>query len=210
MSSDAAVTGRGQRTAARLRQSAREVFAEVGYIAARVEDIVSGAEVSHGTFYTYYHNKADVLADLVAAAAARLTEVAAAPWEDGREGIRVALERIIGRFLEVYADESDVVRAWVEAAAVDAEFASLLRRLRGQFVDRVAQHLESAGEAGGHDAGVAASALVAMVEGYAIEHLGGGQMRVPNPAVIRTLAALWHGGLFGLASPQELNSVRRT
>lgn len=191
-----AATSRGRATAARLRAAAREVFAELGYTSARVEDIVTRAEVSHGTFYTYYENKARVLADLVAATAERLNQVAAAPWDDGPD-VRATLERIIGEFLTVYTEESDVVGAWVEAAAVERDFARLLRELRGEFVERVAENLAPAALAGGHDPVAAASALVAMVEGYAIEHLG--SRTAAPPAAVRTLTAIWHGGLQSLA-----------
>lgn len=169
------------------------MFAKVGYANARVEDIVTRAHVSHGTFYTYYDNKAAVLADLVEVAAARLEQVLAAPWEG--PDVRATLERVIGEFLAVHADEADVMRAWAEAAAVDADFATLRTQLRAGFVDKVAANLAPAAELGRHDPRAAASALVAMVEGYANEHLSGEAPR----QIVRTLAAIWYGGLLGLS-----------
>lgn len=194
-----ATTARGRRTADRLRSAAREVFAEIGYVSARVEDIVSRAQVSHGTFYTYFENKAAVLEALVREAAGRLDEVVAGPW-DGDDP-RMALERVIGEFLDVYADEADVFGAWVEAAAVDPNFAALLAETRGEFVDRVAHNVAPAAEAGGHDPQTAARALVAMVEGFVIEHSE--DAREAPPGLVRTLAAIWHGGLLGLAGGAE-------
>lgn len=170
---------------------------------ARVDDIVAAADVSHGTFYTYYENKAAVLADLVRSAADRLQAVASEPWDPADEPtgledvtVRETIERVIGRFLSVYAQESDVVRAWVEAAAVDGEFGRLLTKLRSGFVDRIAENLAPAAFAGGHDPRTAASALVAMVEGYVIEHPD--EPQAAPAEVVRTLAAIWHGGLLGL------------
>ncbi|MGH3440702.1 MAG: TetR/AcrR family transcriptional regulator [Nitriliruptorales bacterium] len=198
-----ATTERGRRTAARLRRAARDAFADVGYVNARVDDIVAAADVSHGTFYTYYENKAAVLADLVRSAADRLQAVASEPWDPADEPtgledvtVRETIERVIGRFLSVYAQESDVVRAWVEAAAVDGEFGRLLTKLRSGFVDRIAENLAPAAFAGGHDPRTAASALVAMVEGYVIEHPD--EPQAAPAEVVRTLAAIWHGGLLGL------------
>ncbi|MDQ4130735.1 MAG: TetR/AcrR family transcriptional regulator [Actinomycetota bacterium] len=188
-----ATSGRRRETAARLRDAARHVFAEIGYANARVEDIVSLAQVSHGTFYTYYDNKAAVLADLVDTAAARLEQVLAAPWEG--PDVRAALERVIGEFLAIHSDEADVMRAWAEAGAVDADFATLRTELRAGFVEKVAANLAPVAEPGGHDPRAAASALVAMVEGYANEHLSG---EAPNE-IVRTLAAIWYGGLLGLS-----------
>jgi AcrR family transcriptional regulator len=194
-----ATTERGRRTADRLRTAARDVFAEIGYVSARVEDIVSRAEVSHGTFYTYFDNKAAVLEALVREAAERLDEVVAGPWAGDEP--RAALERVIGEFLEVYAGEADVLGAWVEAAAIDPDFAALLAETRGEFIDRVARNVAPAAEAGGHDAQTAARALVAMVEGFVIEHSEDAR-RAP-PDLVRTLAAIWHGGLIGLAGGAE-------
>lgn len=194
-----AATERGRRTAARLRGAAREVFADVGYAGARVEDIVSLAEVSHGTFYTYYENKAGVLDALVQEAAARLEEVAAGSWEG--DPPRAALERVIGEFLDIYADEADVLGAWVEAAAVDPDFATLLAATREEFIERVARNVAPAAEAGGHDPYDAARALVAMIEGFVTEHPGATSLR--DPELVRTLAAIWHGGLLGLAGHAE-------
>jgi AcrR family transcriptional regulator len=194
-----AATERGRRTASRLRNAAREVFAEVGYAGARVEDIVARAEVSHGTFYTYFENKAGVLDALVQEAARRLEHVAGGPW-DGEEP-RAVLERVIGEFLDVYADEAEVLGAWVEAAAVDPDFAALLADTRDDFIQRVARNVAPAAEAGGHDPRTVASALVAMIEGFVTEHPDA--LRRDHPRLVRTLAAIWHGGLLGLAGHAE-------
>ncbi|MDP9405268.1 MAG: TetR/AcrR family transcriptional regulator, partial [Actinomycetota bacterium] len=114
---------RGARTAARLRQAARDAFNELGWHATRVEDIVGRAGVSHGTFYTYYENKAALLDDLVRASQAHLIELASAPWE--ADDVRGALERIIGGFLDHYADDKVVMRTWLQAAREERSFAEL-------------------------------------------------------------------------------------
>lgn len=45
--------------------AARDVFAEKGYLAATVEDIVARVEVARGTFYLYFKDKRDVYQALV-------------------------------------------------------------------------------------------------------------------------------------------------
>ena len=97
------------------------------------------------------------------------------------------------------------MRAWIEAAATDRDFSKMLVEVRAGFVDRVAANLEWAAHTGGHDAHTAASALVAMVEGYAVEHQSSGSSEAPAAAV-RTLAAIWYGGLIGLAGGEEQGS----
>lgn len=183
---------RARDTAERLRDAAREVFAELGYVGARVEDVVRRAGVSHGTFYTYYPNKAAILEALVRGTATRLEAIAAAPWE--ASDVTAAIERVIGAFLEVYADEVDVIGVWFEAAATEPGFAKLLRDVRHGYVARVAENLAPIAEVGGHDPRVAASALVGMVEGYATERYEVASA-AERTAAVRTLTALWYGGL---------------
>ncbi|MDI7862680.1 TetR/AcrR family transcriptional regulator [Rhizobiaceae bacterium n13] len=50
----------------RILEAATRLFREVGYEAARIEDIAECAEVSVGTFYNYYQNKGDMLLATVA------------------------------------------------------------------------------------------------------------------------------------------------
>ncbi|HEX9767164.1 MAG TPA: helix-turn-helix domain-containing protein, partial [Nitriliruptorales bacterium] len=75
------MSGRGAKTQARLRKAALQAFEELGWQATRVQDVVERAGVSHGTFYTYYDNKAAVLIDLVADSQAALLALALQPWE---------------------------------------------------------------------------------------------------------------------------------
>ena len=56
----------------RILEAATALFREVGYDAARIEDIALTAEVSVGTFYNYYQNKGDIL---VAAVTMEVEEV---------------------------------------------------------------------------------------------------------------------------------------
>lgn len=184
-------TARGERTAARLRAAAREVFADVGYAAARVEDIVAVAGVSHGTFYTYFENKAAVLDALVDETAGALLAVAEEPWEG--DDVEATLETVIGRFVDLILRDAPVIAAWLEASAHEAYFRERLRAVRDRVARQVAGHIAPVSRAG-HDPEVVAGALVAMVEGYATRGLltaGADDRR----AAVRTLARLWAGGL---------------
>ncbi|MDX1657267.1 MAG: TetR/AcrR family transcriptional regulator [Nitriliruptorales bacterium] len=185
-------TRRGAATAERLRVAAREVFAEHGYAAARVEDVVAAAGVSHGTFYTYYDNKAAVLDALVDDTAEALAAVAAEPW-DG-EDVTATVEDVLSRFVEVFIGEADVIRTWLEASALEPEFRQRLKAVRRGYIERVAEQLAPVTETTEHDAQVAAGALVAMVEGYATARFDSvaGEERA---AAVRTLAAIWSGGI---------------
>jgi AcrR family transcriptional regulator len=188
-------TSRGERTRARLCEAARAVFAERGYAPTRVEDVVEAAGVSHGTFYTYFDNKAAILDALIDATATDLQAVVDDPW-DGPDGA-ATIEAVIDRFVAVFAAHGDVMRAWLEASAHEPHFRQRLREVRRGYVQRVAEVLEPVLAPTSHDPGVAAAALVAMVEGYASEGLRDASAR--RAEVVRTLSGLWLGGLIRLA-----------
>lgn len=185
-------TVRGERTAARLRTAARAVFARLGYASARVEDVVAEAGVSHGTFYTYYENKAAVLDALIDATAVELLQVVEEPWEG--PDVEATVESVIDRFLEVFLEHGDVVRVWLEASAHEPHFRARLREVRAGYASRVAENLAPGLAGTPHDPQVAAAALVAMVEGYATEGLAGAGAG-ERASVVATLAAIWFGGL---------------
>jgi AcrR family transcriptional regulator len=191
-------TSRGERTRARLRDAAREVFAERGYAAARVEDVVAVAGVSHGTFYTYFTNKAGALDALIDETARELQAVVEEPW-DGPDAA-AAIAAVIERFVGIFAEHADVVGTWLEASAHETHFRHRLREVRDGYIARVAAQLDPALEGTGHDPSVAAAALVAMVEGYATQGLRFDD-EADRASRTRTLAALWFGGLLGLTQP---------
>lgn len=188
-------SSRGAATARRLRHAAREVFADVGFATARVEDVVALAGVSHGTFYTYYDNKAAVLDALVDDTAAALRSVAGEPW-DG-DDVASAIEGVIGRFVDVFVEQADVIRVWIEASSHEPHFRKRLEHVRGEYAQRVADHLQGVTRDTAHDPSVAATALVAMVEGYAMRRADPASLRERD---VRTLARMWLGALRALAA----------
>jgi AcrR family transcriptional regulator len=163
-------SGRGSsRTASRLRQAAVAAFEDLGWQATRVADITRQAGVSHGTFYTYYENKAALAEDLIRSSMADLMALASEPWK--ADDVRGALERVIGGFLDVYQRDRVVLRTWLEAARENRLFSVRYLAARGAFVDRVADQITAVAAASGRDdippPRTVASALVAMVEHFA-------------------------------------------
>jgi AcrR family transcriptional regulator len=74
--SDASEVGRRAQTKARNREAilaaARRVFAEQGYEAASVRDIIRRTDLASGTFYNYFRSKEEIARAMVADAAQRL------------------------------------------------------------------------------------------------------------------------------------------
>lgn len=195
-----ATTSRGAKTRARLRRAAIEAFGELGWRATRVEDIVQRAGVSHGTFYTYYDNKAALLDELVRGSQRDFEALASDRWEAG--DVRGALERVIGGFLDLYQRDALLMRTWLQAARDDARFGGLYREARTLFVERVASNVAAAVAAGGRDPEpppeTVASTLVSMVEHFAYCWMVLGEPHERDDA-IESLVLVWGAALNALA-----------
>jgi AcrR family transcriptional regulator len=191
------------RTAERLRQAAREAFADLGWQATRVQDIVQRAGVSHGTFYTYYTNKAAVLDDLVRVSQGDLAALAAQPWESG--DVRSALQGIIGGLIDLYERDAPILRSWLQAARDERQFSDLYVELRALYISRVASNLDAvielSGEASAAPSRTIAAALVAMVEQLCYGWLVLGEEH-DREDVIAALVMIWGSTLNALAGFQ--------
>ncbi len=194
------MSSRGARTAAKLREAAKEAFDELGWRGARVEDVVKRAGVSHGTFYTYYENKSALLSDLVRQSQADIAALASAPWAG--EDVRGALEAVIAGFIDRYARDAVTMRVWLEAARDDPMFGAMYLDARAMFVDRVADNVGAvvvaSGRTGGPPASTVASTLVAMVEHFAYCWLVLGEEH-ERADVIESIVVVWGSTLNALA-----------
>lgn len=84
----------------RILEAASTLFRQVGYESARIDAIAELAEISVGTFYNYYENKADLLLAIVSMEVEEVLHqgeaVVAAPPADPVE----ALCRLIGTYYD--------------------------------------------------------------------------------------------------------------
>ena len=118
--SGTAVLGRRERTKqanrAAILEAARRVFADLGYGAASVRDIVRATDLAAGTFYNYFPDKEAVFRALVDDFA-----------EEARRRVRVARLRATSgaAFVE------DAYRAYFEYVVEDPEMVLVIRRNMG-------------------------------------------------------------------------------
>ena len=121
---------RGRRTMRKLLDAGVEIFAQRGFHAARVDDIVKLAKTSHGTFYLYFSNKEELFRALAHEVAEEMISLADSlpPIDPGPEG-RARLRAWLARFVEVYEHYGPVIRAWTEAEIGGSEFGRLGRCL---------------------------------------------------------------------------------
>src|SRR5438105_9130552 len=118
-----AKTRRGAATRARLVDAAATVFAECGYSAARISDMVRLAGIWQGNFYRHFQSKDEIL-----------LAVLEGPLDDlrrgssRRQGAEVVLSELVAAnraFFWAYARHRHVFRVMREAAASNPEFGRL-------------------------------------------------------------------------------------
>ena len=158
---------------ARLLDAAAAVFAEHGFRAATVEQIVAAAELSKGTFYWNFSGKEDLFLSLLdervdqpVRALMELTRTAPAD-QPTATGVGAGLESLI-------ANERDALllahEYWMRAAR-DERVAERYRRRQENLRELLAEALSSRHEKTGVPLGVPApklaTAFVALAEGLA-------------------------------------------
>jgi AcrR family transcriptional regulator len=194
------LTDRGRRTRDNLLQSARTVFERRGYTATRMADIAKAAGVSHGTVYTWFADKEAVLRALVGDIVAEVF-AALAIGDEIPEPQQRMLEAN-RRYLAAYRRHGRMLEVVEEAAATDARYRDALDGVRRDHVARVTRditRLQQSGLASDDiDAGVAAGALCAMVEGFGRHWYGRGEQDdapYDDDTAVETLTRLWARGL---------------
>ena len=194
----APLSARGERTRTKLVTAARTVFEERGFDGARMGDVAEAAGVSHGTVYTWFDTKEDLLRAVIDSVTADLYASLSVPDATSPiERIAIANER----YLAAYRSTARLLEVVEQAAVVDESFRAVLANLRTTHVERVAKTIRRWQREGAAqtdlDAQVSAAALCAMVEGFARHWLGRGEEH-DEATAMRTLTELWARGL-GLA-----------
>ncbi|MBX3248968.1 MAG: TetR/AcrR family transcriptional regulator [Myxococcales bacterium] len=116
------MTPRREKRRRELLDAARDIFAEKGFVAATVDDIVGRTGVARGTFYLYFDDKLQVFGELVSDFFARVAG-SIRPIELGagaptpREQLRANLGRVVSLCL---AEPGNVKIAFSTAFGVDA------------------------------------------------------------------------------------------
>jgi AcrR family transcriptional regulator len=189
------VATRGERTRGRLLEAGSAVFAERGFHAARVDDVVTTARTSHGTFYLYFSSKEDLFRALATQVATEMASLAGefpefSPSGDGPGAVREWL----GSFADLYEREGAVIQAWTEAEISDSEFGYVGSKLVRQFIGRIAAGIRPASP--DLDALQAATAIVAMIERTFYLFISR-SLKADRDVVLDILAGAIYAGVYG-------------
>ena len=88
---------RRERTRGRLTDATRELIAEKGVAALRIQEITERADVALGSFYNHFDSKEEVVEAVVADSLQNIAETLAAdPVEDPAELVAAAIRRFVG------------------------------------------------------------------------------------------------------------------
>jgi AcrR family transcriptional regulator len=186
-------TVRGRRTRSALLAAGREVLEEVGYGPASIDLVSERAQVSHGTFYTYFDSKAALLREVARTVVGEM-------FVDTRVGDQAGLDaysRIEAAnrlYLAAWARNSRLLRVIEQAAVDDPAFRPLLLDMREDFVRRLEDGFTRLAAAGLITLDLplrpTAIALGGMVEHFAHVWLDLGE-DVEAEVAVRTLTQLW-------------------
>lgn len=187
------MTERGRRTKERLVLAALEEFETRGYLETHVGHIVERAGTSHGTFYTYFRSKQEVLQAITHLLASRLLtpdEQSAGPPVTLYD--RVA--RTNRRYFEAYRRNARLMAVIEQVAALDEETRRSRRSVRHAFTERSAAFIERLQVVGAAhedlDARSVAESLGAMIDRLAYVWMVLGEGRDVDETV-HTVTMLW-------------------
>ena len=203
------LTPKGRAMRASLLAAASEMFAELGYDATRVSDLVERARTSHGNFYRHFKDKDEILV-------AALEPLLEAVRESSRGGAKTTgvpteaefVERNVA-FFRMYAKHRRLLRVMREAASRGgpaSSFLALWLEQRGHFVARTQRWLANLQALDLIDPGIAplalAEALGWMTEQLAYVKIGLSARALPAKQVDglgRTCGRIWYLAIVGSA-----------
>ncbi|TCO45580.1 TetR family transcriptional regulator [Kribbella antiqua] len=187
-------------TEAALKQAAREVFAERGYLNTKITDITAAAGRATGSFYNHFASKEELLEqllkDMLAAADEAVVDVAG---HDADFSKISAIRWHVAAFWGFYQAHLPEMVAVKQAAMVDPELGRRLQRIMADDDQHMIEHLAHLPNPPADPIPVI-SAMNALMEGFAYTWLvvnpADGQT-IPDNDAIDLLTNLLHHGLTG-------------
>lgn len=184
-------TPKSEETRRALLDAAARLFAEHGYHDTSVPDIVREVGVGHGTFYEYFASRRDILLALTRPITDTRDRQPALKSQNLSDRIRAE----IFWYLSDHVEHLELSKVWHAASNFDPEIAETRRRERARRIERVRKGIESAEVRPDIDPGIAAAALVAMLEEFThrwfIEGDGPGTSAHDVVSAADTLGTLW-------------------
>ncbi|WP_327637046.1 TetR/AcrR family transcriptional regulator [Kribbella sp. NBC_00482] len=187
-------------TEAALKQAARDVFAERGYLNTKITDITAAAGRATGSFYNHFASKEELLEALLRDMLAEADEaVVDAAGHDADFSKRSAIRWHVAAFWGFYQAHLPEMIAVKQAAMVDPELGRRLQQIMADDDQHMIEHFSHLPNPPA-DPLVTISAMNALMEGFAYTWLvvnpSNGQT-ISDETAIETLTNLLHHGLAG-------------
>jgi AcrR family transcriptional regulator len=178
--------------------AARTVFERDGYLNARLTDITAEAQVSTGSFYTYFTGKQEIFAAVLEEAQEEMLHPHVREMTDHDDDPMAVIEASNRAYLIAYQRNAKLMRLLEQVATIDDDVRDLRRRRGTAFAERNARSIRDLQARGLADPDLdpllAARALSAMVGRMAnsVYVLGD---RVDFEELVATLTRLWANAL---------------
>lgn len=195
-------THRGRRTRELIVAAARAVFEEKGFLETRIADIAAAAQMSHGTFYTYFQTKEEVFAAVLEKVAEAHYEATRVP-ADLPPDPAVRIEYTIRAYLRSYQKTARLSAVIEQVATINEDFRRARLGVRSEFRGRIERGIRRMQAQGLVDeslsARTAAEAITSMLFNFAFFSLSLQQEGYDEDEAVATLTRMWIGGI-GLKS----------
>lgn len=186
------LTGKGQNRKIALLAAARAVFERDGFLAARVADIVDEAQVSQGTFYTYFDSKEGVFREVARLAIEEMVKELHAEQflEDPMDRIPAALTR----YIRAYRANARIIALIEQVGSFTPEMRQMRLDIREAFVERSERGIRRLQTEGQADPGISARAMAELL-GNMVDHTCYVWMTLKLPynekELLQTLTTIW-------------------
>lgn len=185
------------RTRAALLVAARKVFERDGYVGAKIADISLQAGVAHGSFYSHFDGKDDILAAVLDEAATEMLHPDSPPTPKTADLVS-SIEAANRAYLDSYRQNARLMAMMEQVASVNERFRTLRLKRTDAFVARNAALIRRLQKDGAADVTLdpelAAMALSAMVSRTAYFAFAVGRT-VDFETLVKTVSRLWVNSL---------------
>ncbi|WKG07357.1 TetR/AcrR family transcriptional regulator [Nocardia sp. PE-7] len=124
-----------------LKAAARQVFAEHGYLNAKITDITTAAGRAAGSFYNHFASKEELLQALLRDMAVASDERAADPEHNGDFTDAAAVRYHVRGYWTFAREHASVLRAIGQAALVSPDFARIIAGFGAEQRADIADHV---------------------------------------------------------------------
>ncbi|MEU0500740.1 TetR/AcrR family transcriptional regulator [Nocardia sp. NPDC005998] len=139
---------RSTETEQALKEAARRVFAERGYLNTKITDITAAAGRAAGSFYNHFASKEELLQALLNDLASAGDERAEQPEHNADFSDPAAVRYHIAGYWTFSREHAAVLHAMSQAAIVSADFARVIGQFGVEQRADIADHLDGLADKG--------------------------------------------------------------